>query len=110
MGDLNTNLFWDSHHPAGENHTALMDLTEKLGLVSAYHHFFGEAQGAETRPTCYLLWKRERPYHLDYCFVPKSWASRIRRVEVGTFEEWQKHSDHRPLLVELSPPSPSARG
>jgi hypothetical protein len=104
MGDLNTNLFWDSHHPAGENHSALMDLMEDLGLVSAYHHFFGEAQGCETRPTCYLLWKRERPYHLDYCFVPRSWASRIRRVDVGSYEEWQRHSDHRPLLVELSPP------
>jgi len=103
MGDLNTNLIWDGHHPRGENHTALLKLLDELGLVSYYHHFFGEAQGVETRPTCYLLKKRERPYHIDYCFVPKVWATRIRRVEVGTYDEWREHSDHTPLLVELSP-------
>lgn len=102
MGDLNTNLLWDSHHPEGENHTALIGLMDELGLVSAYHQFFGEAQGRETRPTSYLLWKRERPYHIDYCFVPKAWVSRIRRVEVGTYEDWRLHSDHRPLVVEVS--------
>jgi hypothetical protein len=102
MGDLNTNLFWDNHHPKGENHTALIDLMDGLGMVSAYHYYFGEAQGCETRPTCYLLWKRERPYHLDYCFIPKAWVTRIRRVEVGTYDDWQRHSDHRPLVVELA--------
>ena len=102
MGDLNTNLIWDDHHPPGENHSALISLMDKLGLVSAYHQFFGEPQGRETRPTTYLLWKRERPYHIDYCFVPKSWASRITRVEVGGYEDWQHHSDHRPLVVEVS--------
>ena len=25
-----------------------------------------------------------------------------RRVEVGTDPDWQRHNDHRPLLVELS--------
>jgi hypothetical protein len=103
MGDLNTNLLWDSHHPKGENHTALIDLMDDLGLVSAYHQFSGEAQGCETQPTYYFLWKRERPYHIDYCFIPKAWANRIRRVEVGTYDDWQHHSDHRPLVVDLSP-------
>ena len=79
-----------------------MDLMSARGLVSAYHEFFGEAQGRETRPTCYLLWKKARPYHLDYCFVPKAWARRIRRVEVGSYEDWARHSDHRPLVVELA--------
>lgn len=102
MGDLNTNLIWDSHHPEGENHSALMQMMDHLGLISSYHQFFGEAQGSESRPTHYLLWKRERPYHIDYCFIPRTWAARILRVEVGTYEEWQRYSDHRPLLVELS--------
>lgn len=104
MGDVNTNLFWDDHHPEGENHTAFLEQMDGLGLVSAYHEFFGEAQGEETRPTHYLLWKRERPYHIDYCFLPKAWRPRLRRVEVGTYEDWRSHSDHRPLVVELGPP------
>jgi len=101
LGDLNTNIFWDGDHPAGSNHSALISLLDELGLVSGYHHFFGEAQGQETRPTYYFLWRESRPYHIDYCFVPKVWAGRIRRVEVGTYSDWQNHSDHRPLLVEL---------
>ena len=101
-GDLNSNVFWDSHHPAGQNHSALIKLLDELGLVSSYHQFFAEEQGQETRPTYYFLWNESKPYHIDYCFVPKVWATRIRRVEVGTYLDWHSHSDHRPLLVELS--------
>jgi hypothetical protein len=101
IGDLNSNAIWDSLHPEGLNHSALINLLSELGLVSSYHHFYGEAQGLETRPTCYLLWNKDRPYHIDYCFVPKSWASRIQRVDVGAFDAWRQHSDHRPLLVDI---------
>ncbi len=99
MGDLNTNLFWDSHHPKGENHTALIELMQELGLVSAYHQFFGEAQGAETRPTCYLLWKRERPYHLDYCFVPNTGANSFANLVAGTA---QLQTDTKAQVGKLS--------
>jgi len=102
IGDLNSNKIWDSSHPAGLNHSSLILLLSELGVVSSYHHFFGEAPGEETRPTFYLLWKKERPYHMDYCFVPRSWAARIQHVEVGTFDAWKEHSDHRPLLVDIS--------
>ena len=102
IGDLNSNAIWDTHHPVDRNHSALVRLLSELGLLSSYHHFFGEAQGSETRPTCYLLWNKERPYHIDYCFVPATWASRIKRVAIGSYDEWRQHSDHRPLLVEFS--------
>lgn len=100
-GDFNSNAIWNTWHPEGLNHAALVALLDSHGLVSSYHHFFGEPQGAETRPTCYLLWKEHRPYHIDYCFIPRAWASRIQRVEVGAYEEWRQHSDHRPLLVDF---------
>lgn len=102
MGDLNSNAIWDSWHPKHLNHSALIVALAELGLVSSYHSFFDEAQGAETRPTCYLLWKKERPYHIDYCFLPHTWLPRLRFVQVGTYDEWSQHSDHRPLLVEIS--------
>ena len=102
IGDLNSNAIWDTSHPPGLNHSALISLLSELGLVSSYHYFYGEAQGLETRPTCYLLWNKDRPYHIDYCFVPTSWASRIERVDIGSYDEWKQHSDHRPLLVDVS--------
>lgn len=101
VGDLNSNAIWDSSHPKHLNHSALIALLAELGIVSSYHAFFGEAQGKETRPTCYLLWNERKPYHIDYCFLPTNWTSRIRDVHVGSYEDWRRHSDHRPLLVEL---------
>ena len=75
-----------------------------LGLVSAYHRFFGEDQGAESRPTLYLLKKRERPYHIDYCFIPESWVPNLTSVAVGAYETWITASDHCPLVVDIALP------
>jgi hypothetical protein len=104
IGDVNSNVIWDSQHPADRNHTALVNQLSALGLVSAYHSFFDEAHGKETRPTYYFHWKETRPYHLDYCFIPKAWAPALRDVSVGSYETWKSHSDHRPLMVDLEGP------
>ena len=40
---------------------------------------------------------------LNYCFIPEAWRKDVRRVEIGGYEEWRPHSDHRPLLVEVTP-------
>ena len=53
-GDFNSNTIWDYKRPPTQNHSGLVQQLTSLGLVSAYHHFFGEAQGAESRPTLYL--------------------------------------------------------
>ena len=90
-----------------KSHRFLDWMRDELGLVSAYHQFFGETLGEETRATYYFQWKESKPFHLDYCFVPKSWSSRISSVEVGTYAEWRwtrdnrPLSDHCPLTVEL---------
>lgn len=102
IGDLNSNAIWDGWHPKNLNHSALIAALAQLGLVSSYHEFFKESQGAETRPTCYLLWKKERPYHIDYCFIPQQWLPRLQSVQVGSYDDWSKHSDHRPLFVDIS--------
>jgi hypothetical protein len=101
-GDLNSNTIWDSNHAAGLNHSALVRMLSELGLVSSYHSFYGEAQGAEKLPTYYFQWKEHRPFHIDYCFIPREWAPRVQRVEVGSYAEWKDRSDHRPILVELA--------
>jgi len=101
IGDFNSNTIWDKTHRADRNHSALVRLLDELGLVSAYHAHFKEEHGAERRPTYYFHWNEQKPFHLDYCFIPKAWSNLLHRVEVAEFEAWKSHSDHRPLLVEL---------
>lgn len=102
IGDLNSNAIWDSTHGAGLSHSALVKMLSELGLVSSYHSFHREAHGDEKQPTSYFRWKEQRPYHIDYCFIPQEWVPNLLRVEVGSYGEWKGNSDHRPLLVELA--------
>ena len=114
-GDFNSNVFWDEERPPGKgspgkrktgNHSAVVGLLNKHQLTSAYHHFFSEPQGQETRPTHYFWHRKERGYHIDYVFLPSGWASRIKKVEVGEHAAWSKLSDHVPLSVDVTvPPS-----
>lgn len=101
MGDLNSNTFWDADHDDDRNHSALVRQLSALGLVSAYHAFHAEPHGGESQPTYYFQWKESRPFHIDYCFIPGAWSSRIHRVEVGSYGQWKEHSDHRPLLIDV---------
>ena len=101
IGDLNPNTIWDKSHPVDSNHSALVKTLSGLGLVSSYHSYFGEAHGQEKRFTFYLHWKEHKPYHIDYCFIPEEWEAHIRRVDIGSFDEWKNRSDHRPLIVDI---------
>jgi hypothetical protein len=101
MGDLNSSVAYARHCTAEFNHSALAARLESVGLASAYHCFFGEAQGIESRPTYYHRWNEQSPFHIDYCFVPSSWVRQIAQVEVGGFEDWKGSSDHRPLVVDI---------
>ena len=100
-GDLNSNAIWDAEHAAGQSHSALVEMLFQLGLVSCYHYFNREKHGEEKQATYYFQWKEERPFHLDYCFIPAKWAPHLRCVEVGSYVDWKGSSDHRPILVEL---------
>jgi len=105
-GDFNNNIFWDKPGYL-INHSHAVSLLERYGLVSAYHHARGEAQGAETEPTHY--WrdrKKDGPtYHIDYVFLPRAWAAGMREMRVGSFEDWcgARLSDHVPLVVDVVP-------
>ncbi len=105
-GDFNSNKFWDHHRPNSNgqtgNHSAVVSLLEKHHLASAYHHFFSESQGQETQPTYYFWHRKNRPYHIDYVFLPEHWAADIKSVEVGTHAAWSKLSDHVPVCVDVS--------
>ncbi len=103
IGDLNSNQIWDARHRPNSNHTALVRLLADLQMVSVYHDFFQEQHGAESTPTFHMHRNREKPYHLDYCFAPVAWRSRLKSVEVGSIERWSAVSDHLPLIVDFEP-------
>lgn len=103
-GDFNSNTIWDYKRPETQNHSGLVRQLASLGLISAYHHFFHEAHGAESRPTLHHQRSPVKPYHVDYCFIPAAWATHLRSVEVCADEVWGRLSDHRPLVVDLALP------
>jgi len=101
LGDFNSNAIWDREHPANLNHSAMVRRLDALGLVSAYHHFYSQRHGEESNHTFYLHWNESKKFHIDFCFIPKTWAAKVRAVDIGSFAAWQRASDHRPMLVDL---------
>jgi hypothetical protein len=71
-----------------------------IGLSGTH---YDEKQGAETRPTYYFYRHKDKPFHIDYVFVPKTW--RLGAVEFGSFQEWGNLSDHSHLFHGPSVPS-----
>lgn len=97
MGDFNNNQTYENGKPWAD----LMARMESVGLVSAYHEFFKEDFGKETRPTYFHKRQASSSWHVDYCFLPASWAPLIRQVQVGTHSDWSADSDHVPLIVDV---------
>lgn len=102
-GDFNNNTIWDK--PGNpRNWATTAEALEGIGLTSAYHRFFDERFGEETRPTHWWRRSAETTFHIDYCFVPKHWT--VTQVWVGRHEEWLRKgdgSDHAPLVVDVVP-------
>jgi exodeoxyribonuclease-3 len=72
---------------------------KRWDIRSAYHEFFNEKFGKETRPTFFMHHSENKPYHIDYCFASSDFN--IRNMEIGNFNEWIKKSDHVPLIVNF---------
>ncbi len=105
IGDYNSSQRTTPKTRLGNHTTLRMDLHD-LWLISAYHQFFHERQGAETRWTFFHGRKLERPAHIDYAYIPARWLRRLRQVQVGEPGTWLAHSDHCPLIVEVEEKAP----
>ncbi len=99
-GDFNSNTIWDEGRKR-RTHSAVVQLLGARGIVSAYHTFFAEEHGRETRPTYYFWHREDRAFHIDYIFVPRAWAAGITDCQIGAFAAWRSSSDHVPLVVEI---------
>ncbi|MGK4567782.1 hypothetical protein [Flavobacterium sp. 3HN19-14] len=101
IGDFNSNTIWDRPRREG-NHSTVVEKLGKLGILSTYHKFYNQEQGKEMHPTLFMYRNREKPYHLDYCFASSDFMAKLVNVEVGSYDEWTKYSDHKPLIVDFT--------
>ncbi|MGZ3796231.1 MAG: hypothetical protein ACXVB1_07700 [Pseudobdellovibrionaceae bacterium] len=99
-GDLNSNKIWDFSRTL--NHSELVTrLKNEFSLESVYHYHFGEEQGKESRGTFYFTYNENKPYHIDYIFIPEKWLAKIKSVELAEFKYWKHASDHCPLILDI---------
>jgi exodeoxyribonuclease III len=75
-GDFNSSVTADTRRQP--RHASLVArLRDEFGLVTAYHEFHDEQQGRESAPTYFHLRRPNAPWHIDYCFVPAAWATKL---------------------------------
>ena len=77
---------------------ALLDrLRDELGLIACWQTAHPGEPLART-----LRWMRRTdslPYHCDGLFVPKSWKDRLQSCSVLAGDEWNRLSDHNPVVA-----------
>jgi exonuclease III len=100
IGDFNSNTIWDKPRREG-NHSTVVAKLEAKQIFSTYHVFYNQIQGKEEHPTLFMYRHKDKPYHLDYCFASIDFIKKMKTLEVGKYEDWTMHSDHKPLIVEF---------
>lgn len=102
VGDFNWNKQWDEspNSPLAGDLTETVQLLHDRGLQSAYHSSNSCGFGDEPDSTFYMHKKQDRPYHIDYVFVPRD--REIARLTVGEYDDWIDASDHMPLVVDVA--------
>jgi exonuclease III len=75
---------------------------EEKGIYSSYHLHHKQTQGKEKHPTLYMYRHKDKPYHIDYCFVSADLADKLNSVEIGAYKFWTQYSDHVPLIVTFN--------
>lgn len=99
-GDFNSNKIWDRPKRIG-NHSEVVDKLTEKNIYSVYHKYQNQEQGKESHPTFYLQRKKEKPYHIDYCFASEDLYNKVKSFEIGSYENWITHSDHTPLIISF---------
>jgi endonuclease/exonuclease/phosphatase family metal-dependent hydrolase len=97
-GDFNAGVRWDakSHHPF----KALESTLERRGFRSAVHVANDWRFGDEAQPTSFDRSREDAKFHIDYVFSNQL-RSRSVSATVGAKDEWRRHSDHMPVIVDL---------
>ena len=77
----------------------LARLIEELDLFPCWQTHHPDKPLAQT-----LRWtgNRAAPYHCDGIFAPSSWRDRLQSCEVLAGPEWDRLSDHNPIVAEFT--------
>lgn len=100
IGDFNSNKIWD-YWDRWWNHSDVVKILERNGIVSLYHKLTKEKQGEESIKTFFLHRNINKGYHIDYCFLPEKLITANTKLEIPKFDDFKAISDHLPLIVEL---------
>ncbi|MEP6845661.1 MAG: endonuclease/exonuclease/phosphatase family protein, partial [Panacibacter sp.] len=100
-GDFNSNTIWDRKRRIG-NHSTVVKWLEGKRIYSTYHKHYKKEQGKECHPTFYLYKNKDKPYHIDYCFISEDLLPKLQSVEIGEHASWMKYSDHVPVIVTFN--------
>lgn len=101
IGDFNSNKIWDRKGRV-TNHENVVEILEKKGIFSTYHFYHGQLQGTEVHPTLFMYRNRNKPYHIDYCFVSEDLINKLESVVIGEYDSWKMLSDHMPVIVTFN--------
>jgi exonuclease III len=100
-GDFNVAV---SHWPGPERPTGRQDLAIQARLADEFGLLNCWQAVNPDRPLCQTLrWKGDRtvPYHCDGIFVPRAWKDRLRSCVVLAGDEWDRLSDHNPVVAHF---------
>lgn len=100
-GDFNGNPGFDKPGARMKWGSAFAKL-HAAGLVSSYHHANSAKFGEEPHATHHFQRKPDRPFHIDFCFVPKDWVGAGLTSEILSDEYWRALSDHFPIVTETA--------
>jgi hypothetical protein len=100
-GDFNSNFVFDK--PSRRyKFRDFVSLLGQSGIHSLYHHQYNCEHGAEPHKTFFLYHHVDRGYHIDYVFAADSFHPQGFNVSIGSHLDWSKHSDHAPLICDIS--------
>jgi len=100
-GDFNLTVsHWsESERPVSKQDLAIQTrLSEEFGLLNCWQAANPNQPLSQT-----LRWTGNRtiPYHCDGLFVPKSWADRLGSCVVLAGDDWDRLSDHNPVIAQF---------
>jgi exodeoxyribonuclease III len=103
IGDFNIDKKLPSSYSGiqrGKGFEQIIGQLKKFELESCYHYFSKEEYGSESEATYYHYRKRDRPFHIDYCFASKEILKETEQFYILESNDWSELSDHLPLVLE----------
>lgn len=101
LGDMNNNVRWDNKTRKELQWATFIEHLRLRGKHSVWHKTKNEKHGEESAHTLFFYRQPDRGYHIDYVFGSEELISQSK-LEIGTPEDWLKHSDHVPLVLDIA--------